>query len=72
MRVAVGNSHRRSSATALHGGFGALAIVASLLFGALWTLWGIHTAIVFFGVALLAAIALAAVLFVRSHEYQHA
>jgi hypothetical protein len=33
MRVAVGDSHRRSSATALHRGFGALAIVASLLFG---------------------------------------
>ena len=33
MRVAVGDRHRRSSATALHRGFGALAIVASLLLG---------------------------------------
>src|SRR6188472_548472 len=35
-------------------------LLASLLFGALWTVWGIHSAFAVFGVALVAAIALAA------------
>jgi MFS family permease len=63
----------RGSGLALLGTATSIArLVASLLFGALWTLWGIHTAILCFGVALVAAIALAVMLFVRSHEYQHA
>jgi MFS family permease len=63
----------RGSGLALLGTATSIArLVASLLFGALWTVWGIHTAIVWFGVALLAAIALAALLFARTHEHQHA
>ena len=63
----------RGSGLALLGTATSIArLVASLLFGALWTLWGIHTAVVCFGVALLAAIALAAVLFARTHEHQYA
>jgi hypothetical protein len=42
-------------------------LVASLAFGALWTLGGIHAAVAWFGVALIAAIALAALLLTRSH-----
>jgi MFS family permease len=42
-------------------------LVASLLFGALWTLWGNAAAVVWFGVALIAAIALSAGLLTRTH-----
>jgi MFS family permease len=63
----------RGSGLALLGTATSIArLVASLLFGALWTLWGIDTAVVCFGVALLAAIALAAMLFARTHEHQYA
>jgi MFS family permease len=47
-------------------------LLASLAFGLLWTLWGTHIAVVWFGVALVAALALAAVLLTRTHEHQHA
>jgi MFS family permease len=63
----------RGSGLALLGTATSIArLVASLMFGALWTLWGIHTAVLCFGIALLAAVALAAVLFARTHEHQYA
>jgi MFS family permease len=63
----------RGSGLALLGTATSVArLVASLLFGALWTLWGIHAAVAWFGVALLAAMALAAFLLTRTHEHQHA
>jgi MFS family permease len=43
-------------------------LFASLLFGALWTLWGIDAALGFFAVALVAATAVAAVLLLRHPE----
>jgi MFS family permease len=43
-------------------------LLASVTFGALWTVWGIDAAIVCFGIALLAAGALAAFLLARSSE----
>jgi MFS family permease len=46
-------------------------LVASLLFGALWTVWGIHAAITAFGIALLVAMALAALLLGRTREHAH-
>jgi MFS family permease len=62
----------RGSGLALLGTATSFArLVASLLFGALWTLWGIHAAVAWFGTALVAAIALAAVLLVRTHEHAH-
>jgi MFS family permease len=42
--------------------------VASLLFGLLWTLWTIDTAIVTFGIALVAAMAVASFLLMRTPE----
>jgi MFS family permease len=63
----------RGSGLALLGTATSLArLVASLAFGALWTLWGTHAAVAWFGVALVAAMALAAVLLARTHEHQHA
>jgi MFS family permease len=63
----------RGSGLALLGTTTSVArLLASLAFGALWTLWGTHTAVVWFGVALAAAMALAAVLLARTHEHQHA
>ena len=53
----------RGSGLALLGTATSIArLVASLLFGALWTLWGIHAAMSWFGIALVAAMALAALL----------
>jgi MFS family permease len=46
--------------------------VASLAFGALWTLWGIETTIACFAVALLVAAALATLLFARNPAPKHA
>jgi hypothetical protein len=43
-------------------------LFASLAFGALWTLWGINVAVVFFGAALVVAAALAAPLLGRDPE----
>jgi MFS family permease len=43
-------------------------LLASLIFGGLWTLWGIQAAIVCFGVGLVAAGAFAALLLVRAPE----
>jgi MFS family permease len=61
----------RGSGLALLGTATSIArLVASLLFGALWTLWGIHAAVAWFGMALVAAIALAAFLLRRTHEHQ--
>jgi MFS family permease len=63
----------RGSGLALLGTATSLArLVASLAFGALWTLWGTHAAVAWFGVALVAAMGLAAVLLARTHEHQHA
>jgi MFS family permease len=47
-------------------------LVASLLFGALWTLWGADTAVACFGAGLLVAMALASLLFARSHAIRRA
>jgi MFS family permease len=47
-------------------------LVASVLFGALWTLWGIDIALVCFGAGLLAAMALAAVTLVGSRTQARA
>jgi MFS family permease len=61
----------RGSGLALLGTATSVArLLASLLFGALWTVWGTHTAVAWFGVALVAAMALAAVLLARTHEHQ--
>jgi hypothetical protein len=46
----------------------AARLLASVTFGALWTLWGIEAAIACFGAALLAAGALAALLLARAPE----
>jgi MFS family permease len=46
-------------------------LVASISFGALWTLTSLHTAIACFAAALLAATALAAILFVCTREPAH-
>jgi MFS family permease len=43
-------------------------LLASVIFGALWTVWGIETAIACFGAGLLAACAVAALLLVRAPE----
>jgi MFS family permease len=59
----------RGSGLALLGTTTSLArLVASLAFGALWTVWGIDAAIGCFAVALMAAGALAALLLLRSPE----
>jgi hypothetical protein len=42
-------------------------LVASLLFGALWSVWGIHAAVATFAVALVGAMALASVLLAHGH-----
>jgi MFS family permease len=47
-------------------------LVASLAFGALWTVWGIHAAIATFAVALLAAMLLAAILLRSSRVHARA
>jgi MFS family permease len=62
----------RGSGLALVGTVTNIArLIASVIFGALWTLWGIHSAIACFGAALVAATALAAVLLVRTREPAH-
>jgi MFS family permease len=59
----------RGSGLALLGTATSVArLVASVAFGGLWTVWGLHTAFTVFGVALLAATALAAVALVRTPE----
>jgi MFS family permease len=61
----------RGSGLALLGTASSVArLVASLLFGALWTLWGTHVAVAWFGAGLLAAIALASLLLTRTHEHE--
>ena len=47
-------------------------LLASVAFGALWTIWGIDVAIVCFGLALAAATALAAFVLVRTRQTSHA
>jgi MFS family permease len=47
-------------------------LVASIAFGALWTVWGIDTALAAFGIALVAACAFAAVALHRTPEPAHA
>ncbi len=47
-------------------------LIASVAFGALWTIWGIDVAIVCFGLALVAATALAAFVLVRTRQTSHA
>jgi MFS family permease len=60
----------RGSGLALLGTATSVArLLASLVFGALWTVWGTHTAVAWFGVALVAAMALAATLLARTHEH---
>src|SRR5919197_4654398 len=62
----------RGSGLALLGTATSIArLLASLVFGGLWTLWGTHTAVAWFGVALVAAMALAAILLARTDEHQH-
>jgi MFS family permease len=62
----------RGSGLALVGTVTNIArLLASVAFGALWTLWGLHNAIACFGVALVAATALAAVLLARTREPAH-
>ena len=57
----------RGSGLALLGTATSLArLFASLAFGGLWALWGIDVALVCFGVALVAAVALTAVMFLRN------
>jgi MFS family permease len=63
----------RGSGLALLGTTTSVArLVASLLFGALWTLWGIDAAVASFGVALLSAMALSALLLTRGHDRRRA
>jgi MFS family permease len=63
----------RGTGLALLGTVTSLArLVASLLFGLLWTVWGIDTALACFGVALVAAGALAATILRRAPEPAHA
>jgi MFS family permease len=63
----------RGSGLALLGTATSLArLLASLIFGALWTLWGIHAAVLWFGVALVAAMAIAAFLLTRGYEHADA
>jgi MFS family permease len=62
----------RGSGLALVGTVTNIArLIASVAFGALWTLWGINAAIACFGGALVVATALAAVLLVRTREPAH-
>ncbi len=46
-------------------------LIASIAFGALWTLWGINTALACYGAGLVVAIALAAFVLVNSREPAH-
>jgi MFS family permease len=63
----------RGSGLALLGTASNVAkLVASLVFGALWTVWGIDVAIACFGGGLVVAGMLAATLLVRAPEPQHA
>jgi MFS family permease len=62
----------RGSGLALLGTVTSLArLVASVAFGGLWTLWGIHAAITCFGVALVGAIVLSAVILIRTPDPAH-
>ena len=62
----------RGSGLALVGTVTNIArLLASVAFGALWTLWGLHNAIACFAAALVAATALAAVLLARTREPAH-
>ena len=62
----------RGSGLALVGTVTNIArLIASVVFGALWTVWGIHAAIACFGVGLVAATALAALLLLRTREPAH-
>jgi MFS family permease len=73
MGSAVVPDELRGSGLALLGTATSVArLVASLLFGALWTLWSIHAAVVAFAVALVAAMALASVLLTTSHVRRRA
>jgi MFS family permease len=68
MGSAVVPDELRGSGLALLGTATSVArLVASLLFGALWTLWGIHAAVATFAVALVGAMALASVLLAHGH-----
>ena len=63
----------RGSGLALLGTSTSIArLFASLAFGAMWTIWGMHLALVCFGGALAAATALAAVALVRTRVPGHA
>jgi MFS family permease len=62
----------RGSGLALVGTVTNIArLIASVIFGALWTLWGIHSAIACFAGALVLATALSALLLVRTREPAH-
>lgn len=59
----------RGSGLALLGTVTSLArLVASIAFGALWTVWGIHTAMVVFGIALMGAVVLSTMVLIRTPE----
>lgn len=59
----------RGSGLALLGTITSLArLVASIAFGALWTVWGIHTAMMVFGIALLGAVVLSTMVLIRTPE----
>ena len=46
-------------------------LIASIVFGALWTVWGINAAVACFAAALVVTMSLAALLLVRSREAAH-
>ena len=59
----------RGSGLALLGTATSVArLVASLAFGALWTVWGLDAAFIVFGVGLVVAAGLAAVALLRARE----
>lgn len=73
MGSAVVPEELRGSGLALLGTATSVArLAASLLFGALWALWGIHAAVGAFAAGLLAAMALACVLLAPSLRRRHA
>jgi MFS family permease len=62
---------RGSGLALLRTATSAARLLASLLFGALWTLWGIDAALACFAALLVAATALAALVLVRTREPAH-
>jgi MFS family permease len=62
----------RGSGLALVGAVTSVGrLIASVMFGALWALWGIHSAIACFAAALVVTVLLAATVLVRTREPAH-